>query len=581
MTTWQPRRSVSSLEAIMAENESRIGCVLDKTWARCERCIPTLIALVMILILSIGALPARTQSPNDGGIIRGRVLDSAGKPVPGASVRLEGSQYIKALNAVSDANGDFAFSKMRNGTFSLVAEKANHHSSVAVVVASEPNESLQVDLILENAGTSTANSNSSSNPISAAMEFADSPSFTVAGVTDWTAAGGHGSDASLRASEALNREALTIKDRDASHNEGHSAEFKEQEATLRAALTSEPASFDANHRLGEIYLNDGKFNDSALFLQKAFQIDPGNPENEFELAQACEKVGDLSEARLHVYHLLETGATGAVHRLAGELDEKSGDPLGAVHELERAARMDPSEQNFFEWGSELLIHRAVWQAREVFEQGVRAYPKSVRLLTALGAALFGGALYDEAAQRLCEASDLEPDNPEPYLLIGKVEIATPTPLTCVEQKLERFVQGQPDNSHANYYLAMAIWKQSGQAVNELTANKVESMLTKAMTLDPKFSDPYVQLGILWSSRGEFAKAAEFYTKAIALDPQSSEAHYRLGVAFDRLGERSQAKQEFQLHEEIEKQHAAEVDSERRAVKQFVVELPAKPTSPEQ
>jgi Flp pilus assembly protein TadD len=99
-----------------------------------------------------------------------------------------------------------------------------------------------------------------------------------------------------------------------------------------------------------------------------------------------------------------------------------------------------------------------------------------------------------------------------------------------------------------------------------------------MTLDPKFSDPCVQLGILWSSRGDFAKAAEFYTRAIALDSQSSEAHYRLGIAYDRLGERSQAKQEFQLHEEIEKQHAVEVDRERRAVKQFVVELPARPNS---
>ncbi len=561
----------------MAKYETCVGSVLDKTWARCER-RATLIALIVILGLSGGAQPAPTQSLNDGVMIRGRVLDSAGKPVPGASVRLEGSQYIKALNVVSDANGDFAFPKMRKGTFSLVAEKANHHSRASVVVASEPDKSLEVDLILQNAGISTANSNSSSNPISAAMEFADSPSFTVAGVTDWTAAGGHGSDANLRASEALNREALTIKDKDASHDDRNSAKFKEQEGTLRAAVTREPASFDANHRLGEFYLNDGNFNDSASFLLRAFQIDPENAENELELTQACEEVGDLSQARVHVQHLLETGGSGAAHRLAGELDEKSGDPLGAVHEFERAARMDSSERNYFEWGSELLIHRAVWQARDVFEQGVRTYPNSVRLLTALGAALFGGALYDEAARRLCEASDLEPDNPEPYLLIGKVEIAAPSPLTCAEQKLEQFVQRQPDNSRANYYLAMAIWKQSGQAVDELTANKIESMLTKAMTLDPKFSDPCVQLGILWSSRGDFAKAAEFYTRAIALDSQSSEAHYRLGIAYDRLGERSQAKQEFQLHEEIEKQHAVEVDRERRAVKQFVVELPARPNS---
>ena len=38
------------------------------------------------------------------------------------------------------------------------------------------------------------------------MEFADKPDFTIAGVTDWTAVGGHGSDSTLRTSEDLARE---------------------------------------------------------------------------------------------------------------------------------------------------------------------------------------------------------------------------------------------------------------------------------------------------------------------------------------------------------------------------------------
>ena len=71
-----------------------------------------------------------------------------------------------------------------------------------------------------------------------------------------------------------------------------------------------------------------------------------------------------------------------------------------------------------------------------FRQGVKAYPKSARMLTALGAALFAGALYDEAAHRLCEASDLNPGDPEPYTFMGKIEIAAPNPLPCVSQKLE-------------------------------------------------------------------------------------------------------------------------------------------------
>jgi len=91
--------------------------------------------------------------------------------------------------------------------------------------------------------------------------------------------------------------------------------------------------------------------------------------------------------------------------------------------------------------------------------------------------------------------------------------------------------------------------------------------------DPKFSDPYVQLGNLKSQQRDFAAGAALYAKAIEVNPQSSEAHYRLGVAYDRLGELDKAKQEFQLHDEIERQHAAAIDRERREVKQFVVEVP--------
>src|SRR3954453_2751430 len=173
-----------------------------------------------------------------------------------------------------------------------------------------------------------------------------------------------------------------------------------------------------------------------------------------------------------------------VHRLVGELDEKLGDPLAAVHEFEHSVRIDPTEQSYFEWGSELLLHRAVWQAREVFAAGVKAYPKSARMLTALGAALFEGALYDEAAQKLCEASDLNPADPEPYTFMGKIEISAPNPLPCIEQKLARFVAQRPTDPLANYFYARALWKQKGTSIDPPTLERVQDLLTRAVNSDP-------------------------------------------------------------------------------------------------
>ncbi len=286
---------------------------------------------------------------------------------------------------------------------------------------------------------------------------------------------------------------------------------------------------------------------------------------------AYENTGELKQAREHITNLLNRGNNADLHRMAGELDEKAGDPLAAVQQYQQAVALDPSEENYFAWGSELLLHRAVWQAAEVFRRGVKAHPKSARLLTGLGTALFAGARYDEAARSLCAASDLEPANAEPYLFMGKIEMAAPTPLPCIQPKLAQFVRQKPDNSLANYFYAMALWKQQEHSADKAARAQVETLLTKAVALDAKCSDGYLQLGILAASEHDYEKAIGLYGKAIDADPQSGDAHYRLGVAYDRMGEREKAAREFQLHDEIDKRQAAAIEQERRNVKQFVVE----------
>ena len=503
--------------------------------------------------------------------IHGRVLNSAGHPVAGATVQLQQGDALGS-EAVVDARGEYKFSGLAAGIYVLTAEKAGVHSRVATVTISSIHDYPQVDLPLADSKLEPAK----------AMEFADNPNFAVAGVTDWTAAGGHGSDASLRTSEALTRETLTLKP--GSVRSGTTASPAEAtvaratEEKLRTALSSAPGEFEANHRLGEFYLRQGRYPESATLLKTAYAIKPGDSDNEYELARACEEAGDLPQAREHLRHLLANHDGADLHRLAAAIDEKLGDPLTAVHEYEQAVRMDPSEKNYFEWGSELLFHRAVWQARSVFEQGVKAFPKSPRMLTALSTALFAGALYDEAAHHLCLASDLNPADPEPYIFMGKIEIAAPSPLPCVSQKLARFAQTQSNDALANYFYAMSLWKESGHSTDPQTLRQVQNLLNKAVNLDPKCADCYLQLGNVEASQHDYQKAIASYLKANEANPQLSDAHYRLGVAYDRVGEKEKARLEFQQHDEIEKQNAAEIERQRKDVKQFVIALPANPAA---
>ena len=45
-------------------------------------------------------------------------------------------------------------------------------------------------------------------------------------------------------------------------------------------------------------------------------------------------------------------------------------------------------------------------------------------------------------------------------------MAAPKPLACIEPRLARFVQQQPENSLANYFYAMAIWKRQQQPMDQ-------------------------------------------------------------------------------------------------------------------
>jgi len=473
------------------------------------RCLRSVAALIAVLLSVSPATAQRT----DGGTVQGRVVNPAGTVVGDASVRLEQEGVPGGRETKTSVAGMFVFSALPAGDYQLSAYKAELRSPTAPVKVGPSGEEIHVDLVLD-AGHSSIQSSTQ------AMEFADKANFAVAGVTDWTAVGGHGSDATLRTSEALARETLTLK----------------------------PA-------------------------------DPASHGSEYDLALAYQQSGDYARAREQVQKMLAHQNTAELHRLLGDLDEKTGDPLAAVHEDEQAVRLDPSEQNYFTWGSELLLHRAVWQAAEVFRQGTTAHPHSARMMTALGTALFAAALYDQAAASLCAASDLNTSDPHPYTFMGRIEMASPKPLACIEPRLARFVEAHPENSLGNYFYAMAIWKRQEQPVDPKAAHQVETLLMKAVAIDPKCSDALLQLGILSFSQHQPEKAIGFYTRAIQSNPQLGEAHYRLGVAYDRIGLPEKAAQEFKLHDEIEKRQAAEVERQRREVKQFLVVLEGQPGYP--
>jgi tetratricopeptide (TPR) repeat protein len=263
----------------------------------------------------------------------------------------------------------------------------------------------------------------------------------------------------------------------------------------------------------------------------------------------------------------------ALHHSLGNLEEKNGNALDAAREYQRAAELNPTENNLFDWGTELLMHRAAEQAIEVFAKGNRLFPQSSRMLLGLGAALYARGSYDEASRRFFEATDLNPADSGPYLFLGKVlqgpEVAR---LDGFVERLRRFASLQPENALANYYSASAIWRSWRGPEDLETAAQTRSFLMKAVRLDPTLADAWYQLGIVYSSLSDFPDAITAYQKAIETRTQHEEAHYRLGQAYQQIGESVKARSEFALYDRLRKTAAAEEERERSQIQQFVFTL---------
>ena len=238
-------------------------------------------------------------------------------------------------------------------------------------------------------------------------------------------------------------------------------------------------------------------------------------------------------------------------------------PLEAVRRYQRAAEADPTEPNLFNWGTELLTHRAADQAVEVFSHGHRLFPRSTRILLGLAVALYSRGSYDQAAQRFFEAADLDPSDPAPYLFLGKVSSGAITGSDGYAERMERFARLHPDNAWANYYYAATLTRTSG---------KVRTLLEKAVRLDPKLGEAFLLLGIIYADDGKLTKAISAYQSAIEASPRLEETHYRLAMAYRKSGDTEKEQQELEIYQQISRRSAQEFERERSEIQQFVFEM---------
>jgi tetratricopeptide (TPR) repeat protein len=509
--------------------------------------------------------------------LQGFVRDAGNHPVAGATVYLRAND-TQTLIARSDPSGAYCFPEVRQGVYSLRAEMTGYVEATVGDVVIRDGESRTINLTL------ALEKNGRTQEPSVPPQFFDEPHFTVAGVTDTTSPGGHGSETMVRNREAL-AQATVSSIQQPPEISSSAAPTAPAEKSLRAAVEQQPRSFEANHQLGELLLKHGSAKDALPYLERASSLNPSDYDNAYEMACADAAIGNYARARTDLQALLiamekSRQEKAEPHHLLGEVDEKLGNPLEAVKEYQRAAELNASESNLFDWGSELLVHRAAEPAREVFTNGNRLFPQSVRTLAGLGGAWYALGSFEQAARRFCEASDLAPEDANLYLLMGKMQAAESTHSEAIASRLKRFIKLQPRNALANYYYAVSLWKGRKSTEDMSDWDLVTSLLQNAVRLEPKLGPGYLQLGMMYSERGDFSNAISAYQQAIDVAPRFEEAHYRLAQAYRRAGETSKAQEELKLYAQISRERVEESERQRHEVQQFVYQLRTQKPAPQ-
>ncbi len=325
--------------------------------------------------------------------------------------------------------------------------------------------------------------------------------------------------------------------------------FDAAEKRLETLAKQFPASFDVHELLGLVYSARGDCSKAIGALESAVRLKP-----------------DFAPARVNLARNLVQ---------CGKMEEESGNYDRAAREFQRAALLDPSEKNIFEWGNELLVHHQLYLARQAFRRGVQGYPRSARTWVGLGVTLYALSDYAGAAQALLRASDLRPEDPRPYFFLANAyTLASNVPDaegSQVTERLRRLMDGHPGNPQVLFYYAVCFWKQERKRGKQEDLNQAESLLKESERLDPNFPGVHLQLGIFYQGEGRHEEAIQELQQAIKLGPGLAVAHYRLGQLYAQTHQKALAEQEFQAFGGLNSTTTA-ADQEGRDIERFLASM---------
>jgi predicted Zn-dependent protease len=284
-------------------------------------------------------------------------------------------------------------------------------------------------------------------------------------------------------------------------------------------------------------------NEQAIpYLTAAFAHDPDSYDAGFDLALACIRAKQYATAIATMHELIgREHDSSELENLLAEAFAANGENGNASDAYSRAIAFDPSdENNYLDFASFCLDHRAFDNGLKVLALGLQAHPDSSRLIFMRGVIEASQDNFDLAENDFQQAARLNPQHDFGTVGLGALYLERGKSADALKVTRAQLRQ-KPDDPSLLYLLGESLLS-SGAEPGQPAFAEAQASLEKAVKLNPALCLPHVSLGSLYLREERYADAANQFEAARVIDPGENSAYSHLAVAYRRLGEPEKAKE---------------------------------------
>jgi tetratricopeptide (TPR) repeat protein len=244
----------------------------------------------------------------------------------------------------------------------------------------------------------------------------------------------------------------------------------------QAGIKADPREANNYYRLAQIYIQQWRLKEALLQLDRAIAIAPDDARFRRSRSSILRHRGQLNDAIAEQQKAVDLSKDKAFELVQlAALNIQAGNTNRAADNLRDALKLDPDNQAAHQKLTQILTQEKRYaDLAEEYQRAIARKPKAADLHLGLARALKFAGKIDEAGIHFIEASNLDPNDPQPHREMGALHI---------EKK-------------------------------DLPAAAKE--YTRALNLNPSSAEDLVALGYVYAQSDDFLRAEAAFMTALAL-----------------------------------------------------------------